>query len=154
MSAPSSKAAAAAAAAFYNMHLLFALWHIVFKQQKLGFRISCPCAASTACRPINEAPACYHLLLPKLRHLFLRSLALPSQPRVRRRRHPVRPPLLPSTPPPPPDSPCIKMADASASDREKDFRTACAAALINSKHASYLWSLKRLVKEDLLREGT
>jgi hypothetical protein len=45
------------------------------------------------------------------------------------------------------------MADASASDREKDFRTACAAALINSKHAHYVWSLKRLVKEDLLREG-
>lgn len=39
------------------------------------------------------------------------------------------------------------------SDREKDFRTLCTLALINSKHAHYLWSLKRLVKEDLLREG-
>ena len=76
------------------------------------------------------------------RNLECGAVGTPSAP-------PYSPPLLP-----PPDSPCIKMADASASDREKDFRTACAAALINSKHASYLWSLKRLVKEDLLREGT
>ncbi len=45
------------------------------------------------------------------------------------------------------------MTEAPASDREKDFRTLCTLALINSKHAHYLWSLKRLVKEDLLREG-
>jgi hypothetical protein len=45
------------------------------------------------------------------------------------------------------------MADASASERERDIRTVCTLALINSKHAHYLWSLKRLVKEDLLREG-
>jgi hypothetical protein len=43
---------------------------------------------------------------------------------------------------------------AETSDRDKDFRTLCTLALINSKHAHYLWSLKRLVKEDLLREGT
>jgi hypothetical protein len=48
-------AAAAAAAALYSMHLL---WQIVLKQQKLGFRTPCPCAASTARRPINYAPAC------------------------------------------------------------------------------------------------
>jgi hypothetical protein len=46
------------------------------------------------------------------------------------------------------------MVDTAASDREKDFRTLCTLALINNKHAHYLWSLKRLVKEDLLREGT
>jgi|LauGreDrversion4_2_1035121.scaffolds.fasta_scaffold823326_3 hypothetical protein len=45
------------------------------------------------------------------------------------------------------------MTEALASDREKDFRTLCTLALINSKHAHYVWSLKRLVKEDLLREG-
>jgi hypothetical protein len=45
------------------------------------------------------------------------------------------------------------MADAFTADRDKDFRTLCTLALINSKHAHYLWSLKRLVKEDLLREG-
>ena len=45
------------------------------------------------------------------------------------------------------------MTEAIASDREKDFRTLCTLALINSKHAHYVWSLKRLVKEDLLREG-
>ncbi len=42
---------------------------------------------------------------------------------------------------------------ADVSDRDKDFRPLCTLALINSKHAHYMWSLKRLVKEDLLREG-
>ena len=64
-----------------------------------------------------------------------------------------RPASLPSSCQPRCPLPFLPASMADVSDRDKDFRPLCTLALINSKHAHYMWSLKRLVKEDLLREG-